>query len=145
VLWRLWFQPVIATPVLGPWLLGSGHQRLPRHLLRNVGHSPEAWTESDIELFLAPLRDPARARAAGALYRGYILREAARIVLGRYRGTRLRTPTHVLYGAEDPGIKPELLGGHEDHADHLEVELVRGAGHFVADDRPDVVVERALA
>jgi pimeloyl-ACP methyl ester carboxylesterase len=32
--WRLWFQPVIAMPVLGPAALRSGHQRLPRYLFQ---------------------------------------------------------------------------------------------------------------
>lgn len=146
VLWRLWFQLVIATPLLGPRLLGKGDQRFARYLLRNYTYAQDAWSEEDIELFVAPLREPARARAraGSALYRGFIMREAVHILAGGYRNTRLSTPTRVLYGAEDPGIRPELLGGYEDYADDLELEFVEGASHFVADERPDVVLERAL-
>jgi len=144
VLWRLWFQVVIVTPLLGPRFLGKGHQRFARYLLLNFTANRDAWSEEDIELFVAQLREPARARAGSALYRSFIIPEAVHILTGAYRSTRLRTPTRVLYGAEDPGIRPELLGGYEDHADDLELEFVDGAAHFVADDRPDVVVERAL-
>ncbi|GEL97081.1 alpha/beta fold hydrolase [Cellulomonas terrae] len=143
VLWRLWFQEVIATPGLGPWTLRSG--RLPRHLLVSPT-VPDAWTEQDLELFVAPLRDPARARAGSALYRNVILGEVARISRGAYRDAHLTTPTVVLYGADDPaGLPLELLGGHEDRADDLRQELVPGAGHFVADERPDAVVDHARA
>lgn len=142
-LWRLWFQPVIATPGLGPRLLGRGRQPLARHLLR--GHVAAPWSAADLELFVAPLRDPAYARAGSALYRGLILPEIGRIVGGAYRNQHLSTPTRVLYGAADPGVGPYLVGGHEAYADDLTVDLVEGAGHFVADDRPDAVVEHALA
>jgi pimeloyl-ACP methyl ester carboxylesterase len=144
VLWRLWFQLVIIMPVLGPRLLSGGRQRFTRYLLRNFAYSPEAFTEADIGIFLAPLRQPARARAGSALYRGFIIRGVAQIAAGRYRSTQLRTPTRVLYGARDPGIKPEFLRGYEDHADDLILVNVERAAHFVIDDRPDAVVENAL-
>lgn len=143
VLWRLWFQEVIATPGLGPWALRSG--RLPRHLLRSPT-APAAWSDEDVELFVAPLRDPARARAGSALYRNVILGEVGRISRGAYRDAHLSTPTVVLYGADDQaGLPLELLGGYEDHADDLRQELVAGAAHFVADERPDAIVEHARA
>jgi pimeloyl-ACP methyl ester carboxylesterase len=31
------------------------------------------------------------------------------------------------------------------HADDMEIELVPGCGHFIADERPDLVAERARA
>lgn len=143
VLWRLWFQEVIATPGLGPWTLRSGG--LPRHLLRSPT-APEAWSEQDVELFVAPLRDPARARAGSALYRHVILGEVGRISRGAYRDAHLVTPTVVLYGADDPaGLPLELLGGYEHRAHDLRQELVAGAGHFVADERPDAIVDHARA
>lgn len=144
VLWRLWFQVVIVTPLVGPGLLGKGHQRFARYLLLNFTANRDAFSEEDIELFVAQLREPARARAGSALYRSFIIPEAVHILTGAYQSTRLNTPTRVLYGAEDPGIRPDFLGGYEEHADDLELEFVDGAAHFVADDRPDVVLKRAL-
>jgi pimeloyl-ACP methyl ester carboxylesterase len=141
--WRLWFQPVIMTPGLGPALLASGSQRLARHLLTHGSADPAIWSEHDVERFVAPLREPARARAASLLYRHFILPEAVRMLTGHYRGTRLVTPTRVLYGAEDPIVRPELLSGYED-ADDLTVDRVDGAAHFIADEQPAVVVRHAL-
>jgi hypothetical protein len=47
----------------------------------------------DVELFVGRFREPARARAGSALYRRFIQPEAARILSGSYRSTRLTTPT----------------------------------------------------
>jgi pimeloyl-ACP methyl ester carboxylesterase len=141
---HLWFQEVIATPALGSTLLRAGNQELARYIFRSFTHERDAWSKEDIELFLAPLREPARARAGSALYRGFILPEVVRILRGAYRGTHLSTPTRLLCGAQDPLLRPELLGGHEEHADDLRIELIDGARHFLVDEKPDAVVERAL-
>ena len=141
---HLWFQYVIATPGLGPRLLSSGRQRFLRRIVRGFSADPEAWAESDLEVFAARMREPARARAAASLYRGLVLREVGRITMGRYRDRRLTTPTVVVCGSEDPVMRPELLGGYEDHADDLSIEVVRGASHFIPDEQPDAVVEKAL-
>lgn len=143
-LWRLWFQLVIATPVLGPTLLAGGRQRLARHLLQHYAADPDAFSDRDLELFLAPLRQPERARAGSALYRGLILPEIRRISGGAYRDSQLSTPTRLLYGAADPVLGPELVGGHEAYADDLAVEMVEGAAHFMVDDRPDAVADHVL-
>lgn len=138
-----WYQFPIITPVLGPWALSTGGQWLPRYLFRAFATDP-SWSAADIEVFLAPLRDPAVARAAGSLYRGFIQPEAIRIFRGSYRDTRLTTPTRLLVGVEDPIVRAEFLGGSADYADDLEIEVVDRASHWVVDERPDVVIARAL-
>ena len=135
---------MIAAPFVGPRLLGRGHQRLTYHLLRGFTTSRNAWSEQDIELFAERLREPARADAASALYRCFIMREAARIMTGSYRHCRLIAPTRALIGAEDPIVRPEFLGGFEEHTDDFAVEFIDGASHFLVDETPDVVLERAL-
>jgi pimeloyl-ACP methyl ester carboxylesterase len=139
-----WYQLVIAPPVVGPHYLGKGGQRLPRYLFRHFSSDQGSWSETDIELFVAKLREPARARAGSALYRSFIMRELPRVLRGAYRRTRLTTPTRVLIGADDPVIRPEILGGYEDYTDDMTVEIVDDASHFIADERPDVVLKRAL-
>ncbi len=141
---HLWFQYVIATPGLGPRLLRSGHQRFVRRILRGFSADSTEWSETDLEMFAAPLRDPARATAAGSLYRGLILPEAGRIAMGRYRDRRLTTPTVVVCGSEDPVMRPEFLGVYEGHADDLTIDVIEGASHFIPDEQPDAVADMAL-
>jgi len=141
---RLWFQNAIATPGLGPYLLSRGSQPMARYLLDHYTSDRSAFTPRDRELFVAPFRDPARARAGSALYRHFIVPLFPRVMAGRYRGMRLSTPTLILYGSEDPNMNPTILGGYQGHADDLTIEEVSGASHFIADEKPADVIDRAL-
>jgi pimeloyl-ACP methyl ester carboxylesterase len=38
----------------------------------------------------------------------------------------------------------EILDGYQNHADDLTIEEVDGASHFIADEKPQVVIDRAL-
>ena len=51
----------------------------------------------------------------------------------------------MLFGIQDPVITPRMLEGYQAYADDMSVELVDHAGHFIAEDRPELVAERALA
>lgn len=64
---------------------------------------------------------------------------------GRYARERLTVPTRMLFGADDLALRPSLLAGYEKYADDMEVELVPDCGHFIADERPDLVADRARA
>ena len=48
-----------------------------------------------------------------------------------------------MMGEDDPIGRGADLLGHERNAPRLTVERVPGAGHFLPEERPDVVVERA--
>jgi len=139
---RLWFQPAIATPVIGPLLLSRGRQYLARYLLLHYTSAPSAWSDEEIEMYLAPFREPARAKAGSALYRDFITPVFRHVLAGRYRSKRLRTPTLILYGSEDANMRPEILGGYEGLADHLVLGQVDGASHFIADEKPEIVIDR---
>lgn len=140
----VWFDLLMPVPVVGPMLLAKGKQRVARYMLLGMRVDPDAVSDADADIFLGRLREPARARAVSSLYRHFILPEAARIVAGSYRKSRLRTPTHVVIGSEDPNIRAAFLHGFEEYVDDLHMEYVDRAGHFVAEDRPDVVVDSAL-
>jgi pimeloyl-ACP methyl ester carboxylesterase len=148
VLWReMWFEPLLAAPLLGPAVLRGAHQRFVRFLLLHFTVARDAFSEQDLDLFTAVYRDPARARAGSALYRTLISPTAMRIMVGGYRRDRrrLRTPTRILFGAADPAIaRPELYDGHQAYADDLAIELIDGAAHFVADENPAAVVQHAM-
>jgi pimeloyl-ACP methyl ester carboxylesterase len=61
----------------------------------------------------------------------------------QHRDQRLTVPTRMLFGVEDVVLRPELLAGYERRADDMEVELIGDSGHFIADERPELVAERA--
>jgi pimeloyl-ACP methyl ester carboxylesterase len=58
--------------------------------------------------------------------------------------TRLTVPTRLLVGGADGVVRP-LIDGWQDHADDMSAELVPDCGHFIADERPDLVAAEARA
>ncbi|GGB99773.1 alpha/beta fold hydrolase [Cellulomonas carbonis] len=148
--WRLWPRFAVTLPVLGPRLVSRGRQRLARHML--LGDAPDGavWSAADIETYLGRLRDPARARAAVALYRALAVTASNRAARGAYRGTRLVTPTLGLYGAvlveddRDASGHPRLLLGYEPYADDMRMVHVPGTGYYLAEEQPEAVVRHVL-
>lgn len=138
--WRFWYQWVVAAPIAGPWVARSIASPLTRRAADWLGG--DAWDDETREIFLAQFREPARARATTALYR-FAQRELLAAARGRYRGSRLTVPTRLIFGTADRALDYRLLDGIEHSADDLEVELVEGAGHLIADERPELVVDRA--
>jgi pimeloyl-ACP methyl ester carboxylesterase len=139
--WRFWYQGVLASP-FGARLVERGS--LVRLLLTGDRRRPAAEAE-DVDPFVDVLRDPARARASQLLYRTFLTRELPAIVAGRYAKARLHVPTRMLHGTGDFAIGERLLRGAEQHADDLEVELVDGSGHFIIDEKPELVADRIRA
>ncbi|MPV36069.1 alpha/beta hydrolase [Georgenia subflava] len=148
-MWRLWPTFALATPKLGPRLLGSGRQRFPRHLMTAETPDPDVWSEQDLDLYASRLRDPARARAAAALYRGLAVGENRRAAAGEYRGTRLRTPTLglygvVLYGGDVEGGNPGVIGGYEGYSDDFTMTRIPGAGYYIPEEKPEAFLAHTL-
>jgi pimeloyl-ACP methyl ester carboxylesterase len=141
--WRLWYQLAIAAPWLGRRVVGGGHPRLARFLYRWLGGDGHVWSAEDRALYLDGLREPARAHASVVMYRTYLLREVLPTLRGRYAADRLRTPTLFLHGTRDRVLHPVFLRGYEAHADDMTLELVEGAGHWIAEERPELVLARA--
>lgn len=140
-LWRFWYQWVVLSPGLGYRLHRSG--RFVPKVLVGASTRREAWDQATLRAFADNLAEPARARACVQMYRTFNLREVGPILRGRYAGRRLRVPTLMLFGADDAALRPQLVDASQRHADEMRLELVEGCGHFIADERPELVVERA--
>jgi pimeloyl-ACP methyl ester carboxylesterase len=138
--WRSWYALGAALPGLGPLL---ARRFLPRRILSS-GHAHDPFDDAELELYLERFRDPARASAVTALYRYYFraFRDGLR---GSWRGQRLVVPTRLLFGARDVYVSPRLVELARPNADDFEVELVPDSGHFIVDEKPELVIERARA
>jgi pimeloyl-ACP methyl ester carboxylesterase len=138
--WRFWYQWLVAGPA--GYRLHRGGEFVPRVL---VGASTrrEVWDEETLRAFADRFVEPARARAAVQVYRVLHLREALPVARGRYRDKRLTVPTRLVFGIDDPALRPEMFAGYQRHADDMQVELVPDCGHFIVDEMPDLVAERA--
>jgi pimeloyl-ACP methyl ester carboxylesterase len=146
-LWRLSYQAVIAAPVLGERAVRRGRFH---ELLMKAGVGPDfRWPPDVLEAFSAPLRQAPGARASVALYRTFLTRELWPLGRGRYRRHQLRVPTQMLAGAHDPVMKGSVLeqaaGPDGDGGEMLDMEVVPRAGHFLVDERPELVAARVAA
>ncbi len=139
--WRLWYQWVLATPALGSWVVR--HRPAFVKGLIKAWSANDVWTETELDVFANSLREPERARASTQYYRTFLLRELLPTLAGRYRKLRLRTPTLLLFGADDGVVRPHQLRGFERHADDMRLELIPGVGHFTPEEAPELVIDRA--
>jgi pimeloyl-ACP methyl ester carboxylesterase len=139
--WRSWYALVSATPLLGKRLAGTGWMAGQILGHGNVGTPfPEG-----VDIYMDRFRDPARADAATKLYRYYLRIFARGLRGGAYRRRRLIVPTLLLFGEQDRYVSTKLLAGYESHAEDMQLELVPDSGHFLVDEKPDLVARRALA
>ncbi|HEX5610648.1 MAG TPA: alpha/beta hydrolase [Solirubrobacterales bacterium] len=139
--WRFWYQQVVLAPGIGYRLHVGGE--FVRRVLVGGSEIKDVWTDEVLDAFADNLAEPDRARAAVQMYRVFNLREALPIARGRYADAKLTVPTFLLFGTEDFVLRPQMLAGYQRHAPEMQIELVEGCGHFIADERPDLVATRA--
>ena len=137
-IWRMAYQVPLALPRLGRRAVELGGARL---ALRAAS---DAFSDEELDAFTDRLKGD-RARASELLYRTFLLREALPVAAGRYAGLTLRVPTLLLFGERDIGIPTRLVREYAGRSQALELELVPGAGHFVVDEKPELVADRTLA
>jgi pimeloyl-ACP methyl ester carboxylesterase len=141
--WRLYYQAVLSLPASSS-LRARVMPGLVRLALRSSAAHAGTFTEQDLDAFAHRFADPARADATARLYRASLFGEVPGLMRGRWDQQRLRTPTLLLFGERDAVMTPRMLGGFESHADDMRLELVPEAGHFIAEDSPELVATRAL-
>ncbi|HEY0390507.1 MAG TPA: alpha/beta hydrolase [Solirubrobacterales bacterium] len=139
---RTAYQFVLASPGLGAGVLRflPGFVRL---ALKRGAHPDMRWSEEELDCFAKSFQSADHASASSHVYRSFLTKELPRLRKGHYRSQRLSVPTRILAGEADPVIREDILAGYEPYADDMSVEIVERCGHFVAEERPDVVIERA--
>ena len=141
--WRLRYQIPIVAPLVPRWAIPS-KRFLHKRMLTHDTVQPDVWTEADLEAYRSRFEEPERVRMSARLYRTFSLREITPMMLGRYRKYRLKAPTLLLFGANDHSMATGMLGGFEEYADDMRLELVPDSGHYIAEEKPELVAERAL-
>lgn len=133
--WRMLYTTLNLAPGLGPAL--HRHGRYTRAILGAVA-APDRRRQSE------SLRAPARARAMRSLY-GYYYAALGQVAKGRWDDRRLSARLHLISGHQDRLIPSSLFDPGEltRHAPAATLELVPGAGHFLVDERPELILARA--
>jgi pimeloyl-ACP methyl ester carboxylesterase len=100
-------------------------------------------SRADAQGYAARLQRPESARATMLYYRSFVRSFRAVLLQRRFEDLRLEVPTHFLFGARDGALSPVVLRGVERHCDDIVVELVPDSGHFIPEEKPELVAERA--
>ncbi|WP_330335399.1 alpha/beta hydrolase (plasmid) [Streptomyces sp. NBC_00536] len=140
--WRFWYTALLEQPLLGRWVLRN-RPAFTRYLMRKGVTDPAVWEPAVLDGFVTSSREPDRARAGEALHRAFALRDIAKLLLGSFKKHRLTTPTVIMAGAHDFMLPPSVLSGAGRHADDLRVEVLADCGHYLHEERPDLVAETA--
>jgi pimeloyl-ACP methyl ester carboxylesterase len=140
-LWRFHYQLPMAAPVLGPRVIADPRGRYLRWLGRWVGGG-WSWPEPDMRLYLERIRQPARAAAGSRWYRSFLSREALSWLRGEFAEAKVEVPLRWLTGLRDPVITPNLHRHYPEHATDVAFETVPDAGHWIIEERPDLVLDR---
>ena len=138
-LWRFWYQAALALPGLGPRVVRGISERNPT--LFFLGARGDVWSDRDRRLFTDQFLEPDRALASSRIYRHSLLRIQGQ--MREYRRLRIPHRALLLFPAEDAVQKSISLRGFERNAPRMEVEVVPGVSHFIVDERPDLVLDRA--
>ena len=131
----LWYQLPIAAP------LPNG---LKLAMFRAIGVRGAGIDQAELDPYLETVRQPAQMRASALLYRQFLTSELGPLIARRYGGQRLTVPVRFLVGSRDPlfyeGIEDEARA----HADDYDGEVLRGVGHFIPEEVPDLLRDRVL-
>lgn len=128
------YQVLVATPGVGEAVM-TRSPAFVRAIIRRASRLRQ-WTDAELDVYAEVLRQPARAAASSACYRTFLTREA---FPRRYRPRDLTVPTLLLMGAASAiqhVVEPQP-------SPNLEVEQIEGAGHFLPEEAPECVLERA--
>lgn len=140
-LWRFWYQIPIALPVLGPRIISNPNACFGRMLASWVGGGFSV-PDDDFRMYMECMREPGHAMAGSRWYRSFQTREMLRWLRGEFDDARVDVPVRWLHGTDDPVITPHLLRGYDRRITDFEVELVDGVGHWIVEQRPDLVLDR---
>lgn len=132
--WRFLYMPVLACPGLGR---RAGRAAAARGL-RDSGLDP-----AEVEAFVSRFRGE-RGVVTERVY-GSFLRRLPQVIRGRYSAADLHVPTRLVFGTRDPVLTARAARDAAAQTDQLELELVDDAGHFVVDEKPELVADRLLA
>jgi pimeloyl-ACP methyl ester carboxylesterase len=140
--WRLAYQ----LPLASPWghRVSAALAEIRRPGLRDLTQIA-SWDRQEHEVFLGQFADPDTARATVGYYRTFLLRELPGLASGRYDEVRLEVRTKLLFPENERVMSPAMLEVPAGAARDFEVEIVPGAGHFIVDEMPELVLDRIRA
>ena len=131
--WHLWAYAAVGAPL-------TTRLNLPAYCLRTWRHRGD-FTPDEIDNYVERIRQPKAIGATRAYDRNIVMREIP-YFWRHHRALRLRVPTLHVNGAEDPLTRAVPRDAWRPYADDMRFELLPDCGHFLAEERPDELLDR---
>jgi pimeloyl-ACP methyl ester carboxylesterase len=131
---RSWYILGFQIPWLPEQLLLRNGARAIADVMRQAARSPETFAPDDLDLYRRAFRRPGAATATINYYRAAI--RGGRPAWWR---RQITAPTMLIWGQDDFALGNELTLGTDGLVRDLRIENIPGAGHFVMEERPDLV------
>jgi pimeloyl-ACP methyl ester carboxylesterase len=132
--WRFLYMPVLACPGLG---------RRAGRAFAARGLRDSGLEQAEVEAFVSRFRGE-RGAVTERVY-GSFLGGLPTLIRGRFSAADLRVPSRLVFGTRDPVLTARAARDAAAQTETLELELVDDAGHFVVDEKPELVADRLLA
>lgn len=138
---RSWYMLFFQLPLLPEKLISkNGFATLRRMLAGSAERG--AFSQLDLDRFVEAMAQPGALTCAVNYYRA-MLRQNLVAELRRLSTIPASLPVLLVWGERDPALGKELTYNLHTLVDNLRIEYVPDAGHWVQQERPDVV-NRAL-
>lgn len=138
-LWRSAYVFLFQIPWLAEAALRAGGYAAIRRVFREEPVRRGAFSDEEIECYVAALREPGALEAAVNYYRAGL----------RYRGTtggppEITQPCLLIWGDRDAHLGPELTQGLEQWVPSIRIEHLPDASHWVLEEAPERVTQLIL-
>ena len=131
---RSWYIFAFQLPWLPEWTLRRNGARTMKQTLRRSTKRPDTFSDLDLDEYARAFRAPGAATAAINYYRAAV---RSPVPTGM---RKVRASTLLIWGDDDFALGIELTQGMEGLFEHEpRVEHLADTGHFVMEERPEVV------
>lgn len=139
---RVWHWFFHLVPDLPEALLAGREEVYLRWCLTTWAEHPDAIEEEAVQEYLRCFRQPGALRGALEDYRAGGTVDLEHDAADRH--VKVRVPTLVLWGGSRPPQAGDMLGVWAARCERVEGFAVPDCGHFLPEERPDVVVDAIL-
>ena len=132
---RSWYIALFQLPLLPEWLLQANHYAAIRSALKNQAVNPDAFTEEDLDAYVAAAAKPGALSGMLSYYRNIFNPKG---FLNQTWGV-LQVPTLMIWGENDAALGKELTYGTQDLVSDFEIRYIPECSHWVQQEQPALV------
>lgn len=138
--WHYTFHNVLDLPEL----LVAGRERIYlKHFYDRLGQNPDAISDEDLGVYAQAYAQPGALRAGFNCYRAFEADAENNNSWLQEKG-KCRVRCLTLWGGASYFTEEEVMASVELYYENVKFEAIKGAGHWIAEEKPKVFVETVL-